>query len=262
MTGIVAAWNVGSDASWANVIGEHRAPGAQIFSWRHSTLPLRVAAVARTDALYARDDDLVLALDASPTAKARALAEDYERRGPSAFAEVEGELSFILWDRRRATLFVACDAVGVRAPAYFWDGHTLVVATRAVALLRHPAVPRSLDPTYASAVLSGLWTQPRGTTAFSRVQRLQGGQALVLKDGRFHTETFAKLDMTPRPIRTSSVTISRARRTDVARARAKRFCRCDRRSHGGIPQHGNRFDARGFGAPPRHRIRDGPSRGG
>jgi asparagine synthetase B (glutamine-hydrolysing) len=94
-------------------------------------------------------------------------------------------------------LLTACDAVGLRAPAFVFRGDVLAVSSRAALLLMHPAVAGSWDSTFIANALIGGWAQPSRHTAFRGVERMVGGQGLRASAGTL--QRFDADRLTPRP---------------------------------------------------------------
>jgi asparagine synthase (glutamine-hydrolysing) len=112
---------------------------------------------------------------------AQLLIEAYERWGLDCLQHLIGSFAFVLWDKSRQRLVAGCDPTGQCRLAYAWDGHTLLLASRALALLRHPQVSAQLDDLYLAHTICNLWAHPPGSTAFAQIKRILPGQALVLQ---------------------------------------------------------------------------------
>ena len=109
---------------------------------------------------------------------AAAVLDAFVAAGASGLTELRGEYAFALWDGRTQALFVGCDPVGLRAPAYTWDGRVLRVSSRAIGLLTPGGGVALWDPVYLAHALSGLRSRPAHFTAFQRVRRIRGGEML------------------------------------------------------------------------------------
>ena len=70
----------------------------------------------------------------------------YEELGSELVQRLSGMFAFALWDAEREVLLLARDRLGIK-PLYYhrWDGG-LVFASDLPALVRWPAVPRTIDP--------------------------------------------------------------------------------------------------------------------
>ena len=102
----------------------------------------------------------------------------YSRAGIEGLAQSRDGHAYVLWDALRRELVVGCDAMGLSALAYVWDGRAFVVCSRALPLLRLQRGWRCWNDIYLAHVLSGLWAPAASTTAFRGVSRMLGGEIL------------------------------------------------------------------------------------
>src|SRR5580692_4420014 len=109
-----------------------------------------------------------------------ALGETYRDGGPAAVSGLRGEYAFALWDGRSRSLLAGCDAIGVRAPAYSWDGRAFRLASRAIQLLSTRTDRRQpiWDPVYLAHGLAGSGARTTSATAYGGVQRMLAGEIL------------------------------------------------------------------------------------
>ena len=124
---------------------------------------------------------------------ARLIIESYRRWGINCLKHLLGEYVFILWDKAEKLLFVGCDVTGGRTINYYWDGKTLLLASRAVTLLHHPQVSPKLNDLYVAHTLNISKGHPPGITIFQEIQRLLPGQAMVLRRGNLKQFSVARL---------------------------------------------------------------------
>ena len=107
----------------------------------------------------------------------------YRARGESMLEALNGIFAFAICDRRDRTIFLACDAMGVK-PIYFGTGRRgFVFASELKALLACEDIPGALDVAAVARNLAFLWN-PGGATPLAGVRRLGPGEALRVKDGR------------------------------------------------------------------------------
>lgn len=107
----------------------------------------------------------------------------YLARGEAMLAMLNGIFAFAIYDRADQTLFIACDAMGVK-PLYFSEGRDgFVFASELKALVACGGVSGSLDVSALLRYLRFLWS-PGGATPFKGVSRLGPGEALRVKDRR------------------------------------------------------------------------------
>jgi len=107
----------------------------------------------------------------------------YQARGEAMLPLLNGIFAFAIYDHAEQTLFLACDAMGVK-PVYFHEGrHGFVFASELKALMTCGQLPTSLDVAALSRYLAFMWS-PGGATPLVGVTRLGPGEALRVKDGR------------------------------------------------------------------------------
>jgi asparagine synthase (glutamine-hydrolysing) len=107
----------------------------------------------------------------------------YRARGEAMLSMLNGIFAFAIYDRADRTLFLACDAMGVK-PLYFSAGHNgFIFASELKALLASGGVAGSLDVATLFRTLGFLWS-PGGATPFKGVRRLGPGEAIRVKNGR------------------------------------------------------------------------------
>jgi len=95
----------------------------------------------------------------------------YAEWGQACVARLNGMFGFALWDRRRQTLVVARDRLGIK-PVYWWsDGKRVAFASEAKALLELPGVAREVDPQALAAYLE-LGYVPAPLAMFSGMRKL------------------------------------------------------------------------------------------
>lgn len=106
----------------------------------------------------------------------------YRARGEAMLSVLNGIFAFAIYDKAEQTLFLACDAMGVK-PLYFSEGHAgFVFASELKALISSGLVSRELDTSALLRYLGYLWS-PGGATPLKGVSRLGPGEALRVKDG-------------------------------------------------------------------------------
>src|SRR5262245_37635418 len=107
----------------------------------------------------------------------------YRARGEAMLAMLNGIFVFAVYNQNDQTLFLACDAMGVK-PLYFSEERNgFVFASELKALLASGEVAASPDVVTLFRTLGFLWS-PGGATPFKGVRRLGPGEALRVKNGR------------------------------------------------------------------------------
>ena len=95
----------------------------------------------------------------------------YAQWGESFVERLNGMFAFALWDRRRQTLLVGRDRLGIKPIYWFNDGRRVAFASEAKALLALPDVPRDIDPGALEAYLE-LGYVPSPLSIFRGIQKL------------------------------------------------------------------------------------------
>lgn len=116
----------------------------------------------------------------------------YERWGEACVDHLLGDFAFVLWDRRRQTLFCARDHFGVR-PLYYYQSETVFAfATEIKALFCLPDVPRRLDEGRVASLLSVRDPVEPLTTLYEGIHRFPPRHlGYVSKDAIHLTEYWA-----------------------------------------------------------------------
>jgi len=108
----------------------------------------------------------------------------WEAWGEACVERFRGMFAFGLWDRKRETLFLARDRLGVK-PMYYAelpDG-SFLFASELKGLLAHGGLPRDIDPCAVEEYFAlGYVAEPR--SIFKRAKKLPPGHTLTLKRGQ------------------------------------------------------------------------------
>lgn len=151
--------------------------------------------------LLVEDDELVVAADASlyyrkdllrtlrsvgsePSgdSPSHLIAAAYRAWGNGCVHRLEGDFSFVLWDRTRRQLLGSRDFAGTRPLFYTAERESLLIASRISGLLAHRACPRDLNLKAVGEAAAGLFAL-RHETAYRAVSQLPAGWNLSWHDG-------------------------------------------------------------------------------
>lgn len=115
----------------------------------------------------------------------------YEEYGVECLDHLWGMFALALWDSRHKRLLVARDRLGKKPLVYYADpAHGgLAFASELQALLKHPAVPREVDPRSIDDYLTYLYV-PAPTTAYRDIKKLPPGHRLIWQHGRVTVERY------------------------------------------------------------------------
>jgi asparagine synthase (glutamine-hydrolysing) len=108
----------------------------------------------------------------------------WEEWGESCVQRFNGMFAFALWDRKRRQLFLVRDRFGVKPLFYaeLRDGW-LIFGSELKALLRHPGLDRSIEPTAVEDFFA-LGYVPETKSILARVAKLPPGNTLLLTQGQ------------------------------------------------------------------------------
>ncbi len=119
-----------------------------------------------------------------------AIVHLYDEYGADCLGFLRGMFAFAIWDERERSLFIARDRVGKKPLLYSHqkDG-SLVFGSEFQALLAHPKIGRSIDPTAIDAFFSYSCI-PAPLTAFKEIRKLEPGHWLLWKSGEITTRRY------------------------------------------------------------------------
>ncbi len=128
----------------------------------------------------------------------------YEEKGAGMLHELNGQFAFALWDRKKETVFLARDRVGIRPLFYKMNNKHLLFGSEIKTIFADPGVPRTLDLMTLSDIFT-CWTPTGDRTAFQDIrQLLPGHYALFSKEGmsthRYWQHSFTRSDNNDRPL--------------------------------------------------------------
>lgn len=161
-----------------------------------------IAADARVDGR----DALVSALRgrgrevAAGAPEAELILHAYLAWGDGCLDHLIGDFAFVVWDGRHDRLLAARDQLGVAQLFYVQRDGVVLVGNTLQGLLRHPAVPDSLDE--QTMVDLALFTMPLddSATGYAAIRRLPPGHALTCDGRGLRVERYWAL-RPPQPLR-------------------------------------------------------------
>jgi len=123
------------------------------------------------------------------------IAHAYEEYGYHCVDHFNGMFALAIWDRSRRRLYLARDRIGIK-PLYYWfDEGRLVFGSELKAIMLHPSVPATVDPTSVDQFLT-LEYIPRSRSILKDVFKLEPGHYLTFEQGRL--EKVEYWDLQPR----------------------------------------------------------------
>jgi asparagine synthase (glutamine-hydrolysing) len=106
----------------------------------------------------------------------------YEEYGRECVKHLRGMFAFAIWDRRKRSLFVARDRLGIKPFYYRWDGKAFLFGSEIKTILAYPDIEAAFNrATLAEYLAFGYITGPE--TMFAGIQKLMPGHTLELAEG-------------------------------------------------------------------------------
>jgi asparagine synthase (glutamine-hydrolysing) len=117
----------------------------------------------------------------------------YEEEGIGFLNQLNGQFSFVLYDRREKLLFLARDHFGINPLYYTFVNGVFIFGSEIKAMLEHPLTRREVDLTGLDQTFSfpGL-VSPR--TMFKDVHSLKSGHYILIKNGDLQIREYWDLD--------------------------------------------------------------------
>ncbi|MFQ5549597.1 MAG: asparagine synthase (glutamine-hydrolyzing), partial [Woeseia sp.] len=105
----------------------------------------------------------------------------YEEYGDDFVRHLRGEFAFALYDGRKSTLYLVRDRFGIKPLYYTQTGSSVIFASEAKAILRHPDTDVRPDRRTFYRFLSGVFTPT--DTIFDGIKQVEAGCYLKLANG-------------------------------------------------------------------------------
>jgi asparagine synthase (glutamine-hydrolysing) len=113
----------------------------------------------------------------------------YAEYGDEFVRHVNGMYAFVLWDARRRRLLIGRDRLGIKPIYVRDDGHRLLFASEAKAILALPGVETALDPAALQSYLQ-LGYVPAPQSMFRGIEKVPPASVLVVENGRRTTRRY------------------------------------------------------------------------
>ncbi len=120
----------------------------------------------------------------------------YEDYGVECLSHLNGQFAFAIWDKRKESLFIARDRVGIRPLFYTLIDGSWIFASEIKSIFVDGRVKRELDP-YALDQIFTFWMTVPPRTAFKDILELPAGHFMTVKNGDVNIEKYWDLDFMP-----------------------------------------------------------------
>jgi len=124
----------------------------------------------------------------------------YEEEGEQCIQKLRGMFAFAIWDSRREQLFIARDRIGKKPLKYYHDDAGIIFASELKALLRHPRVPRDMDPEAIHHYLT-LQYVPAPLTGFRKIKKLKPGYFLLIRKNHIEEKEYWRLNYSSKTVK-------------------------------------------------------------
>jgi len=102
----------------------------------------------------------------------------YEDQGPEFMQELNGQFAFAIWDRKKETLLLGRDRLGVRPLFYYHENGRILFGSEMKAIFADPTVPRRLNRCALADTFS-CWAPLGSDTPFENLRQLLPGHYAV-----------------------------------------------------------------------------------
>jgi asparagine synthase (glutamine-hydrolysing) len=106
----------------------------------------------------------------------------YEEQGPDFLQELNGQFAFALWDRRKETLLLGRDRLGVRPLFYHQEDGRILFGSEMKAIFADPTIPRRLNRRALGDTFT-CWAPLGADTPFESIHQLLPGHYAVFSRG-------------------------------------------------------------------------------
>ncbi|HLK51573.1 MAG TPA: lasso peptide isopeptide bond-forming cyclase [Bryobacteraceae bacterium] len=154
---------------------------------------LAITADARIDNRAELLGDLEVRAQSGAVTDSDLILAAYRKWGEACVDRLIGDFAFAIWDRRRRTIFCACDPMGVKSLYYFESAQLFAFASEIKALLALPEVPRKLNELRVAEYLVTLF-EDRSGTFYDGIRRLPGACVMTVTPERCAVRQYWALD--------------------------------------------------------------------
>lgn len=113
----------------------------------------------------------------------------YEDYGEDCVKYLRGMFAFGLWDRKKNTLIIARDRLGIKPLYYYFKNGKFIFASEIKAILSNNDVKREIDFSALSQYFSFLYV-PAPKTIFKDIYKVMPGAILKLQDGQLRESQY------------------------------------------------------------------------
>ncbi|MEW6621274.1 MAG: asparagine synthase (glutamine-hydrolyzing) [bacterium] len=118
----------------------------------------------------------------------------YEEMGTKCVERLNGMFGFALWDKKRNSLFLALDRIGIKPLHYVVVNNQFIFGSEIKAILVHPDVNREIDLSSLDKYLTYEYI-PAPNTIFKGIKKLPPGSFMIINPaGEIKTEQYGDIN--------------------------------------------------------------------
>jgi asparagine synthase (glutamine-hydrolysing) len=117
----------------------------------------------------------------------------YEEKGPDFVQELNGQFAIALWDKRRESLLLARDRMGIRPLFYTQSEGKLLFASEIKSIFTDKKVKRELDPLGLDQLFT-FWANIAPRTVFKDIRELPAAHYLIASRGKLTVKRYWDLE--------------------------------------------------------------------
>jgi asparagine synthase (glutamine-hydrolysing) len=117
----------------------------------------------------------------------------FEQWGKDCLNRFNGQWAFAIYDKKKRSLFIARDRLGVRPVFYTTRSGRFYFASEIKSIFCDPAVPRRLDMAGLDEIFTW-WTTSPPRTAFEGINELEPGSYLEVKNGNVNIGRYWRME--------------------------------------------------------------------
>lgn len=116
----------------------------------------------------------------------------YEEKGPEMLNYLNGQFAFALYDKKKDTVFLARDRMGIRPLFFRHNNRRVVFASEIKAIFADPTIQRALNPATLSDIFT-CWTPVADQTPFQDIYQLLPGHYALFNGNGLHIRKYWQL---------------------------------------------------------------------
>jgi asparagine synthase (glutamine-hydrolysing) len=116
----------------------------------------------------------------------------FEDEGPNCLNKLNGQFAVAIWDKKRETLFLARDRLGIRPLFYTRTGGVLIFGSEIKAILADSRAGAEIDPVVLDQIFS-FWCPVAPYSIFKNIYQLPPGHFMLVREGKWTTRSYWRL---------------------------------------------------------------------